>query len=41
LQSFWRRSPQAIVDAVFADLDRFQDTAPIADDQTLIVMRVL
>ncbi len=33
-------SPQALVDAVFADIDRFADGAGTSDDQTLIVMKV-
>jgi len=36
----WQHSPQAIVDAVFQDLDRFADGTETFDDQTLIVMRV-
>jgi sigma-B regulation protein RsbU (phosphoserine phosphatase) len=36
----WQQSPQAIVDAVFQDLDQFADGTETFDDQTLIVMRV-
>jgi sigma-B regulation protein RsbU (phosphoserine phosphatase) len=32
--------PQAIVDAIFADLDRFTGSGAVYDDQTLVVMRV-
>jgi sigma-B regulation protein RsbU (phosphoserine phosphatase) len=32
---------QTIVDAMFAELDRFRDGVAIADDQTLIAMKVL
>ena len=35
-----QQSPQAIVDAVFQDLDLFADGRETFDDQTLIVMRV-
>jgi sigma-B regulation protein RsbU (phosphoserine phosphatase) len=40
LKELWQRAPQEIVDAIFEDLDRFTDTAPVADDQTLLVMKV-
>jgi sigma-B regulation protein RsbU (phosphoserine phosphatase) len=40
LAGCWREPPQAIVDRVFQDLDRFADGAVTSDDQTLIVMRV-
>jgi sigma-B regulation protein RsbU (phosphoserine phosphatase) len=40
LGRYWQQSPQAIVDAVFQDLDRFADGTETFDDQTLIVMRV-
>jgi len=33
-------SPQAVLDAILADLDRFSQTAPVFDDQTLVVLRV-
>ena len=33
-------TPQAVVAAVLADLDRFAQSAPIFDDQTLLVLRV-
>ena len=33
-------SPQAVIDAVFADLDRFAESSPAFDDQTLLVLRV-
>jgi sigma-B regulation protein RsbU (phosphoserine phosphatase) len=35
-----QQSPQAIVDAVFQDLDQYADGTETFDDQTLIVMRV-
>jgi sigma-B regulation protein RsbU (phosphoserine phosphatase) len=40
LKELWRRSPREIVQAILEDLDRFRDTAEVADDQTLIVMKV-
>ncbi len=33
-------SPQSVVDALFADLDRFAESSPAFDDQTLLVLRV-
>jgi len=33
-------TPQAVVEAVLADLDRFAESAPVFDDQTLLVLRV-
>jgi phosphoserine phosphatase RsbU/P len=36
----WQESPQVLVDAVFADLDRFAEGALTYDDQSLIVMKV-
>jgi serine phosphatase RsbU (regulator of sigma subunit) len=33
-------SPQTVIDAVFADLDRFAESSPAFDDQTLLVLRV-
>ncbi len=33
-------SPQAIIDAIFEDLDRFTGSGAVYDDQTLVVMRV-
>jgi sigma-B regulation protein RsbU (phosphoserine phosphatase) len=33
-------APKALVDAVFADVEGFMDSAPITDDQTAIVIRV-
>jgi sigma-B regulation protein RsbU (phosphoserine phosphatase) len=33
-------SPQAVLDVILADLDRFSQTAPVFDDQTLVVLRV-
>jgi sigma-B regulation protein RsbU (phosphoserine phosphatase) len=41
LKGIPEESPQAIVNAIFADVDRFTDTAPRFDDQTLIVMKVI
>jgi sigma-B regulation protein RsbU (phosphoserine phosphatase) len=32
--------PKGIVDAIFADIDRFTDGGPMTDDQTLIAMKV-
>lgn len=32
--------PRAIVDRVFAELDKFREDAPLTDDQTLIAIRV-
>ena len=40
LRKLWRQTPQEIVGAVLADLDQFRDATPVADDETLIVMRV-
>jgi sigma-B regulation protein RsbU (phosphoserine phosphatase) len=40
LERRWRDSPQAIVDAIFEDVDRFASGTVPFDDQTLIVMRV-
>jgi sigma-B regulation protein RsbU (phosphoserine phosphatase) len=34
-------SPQAIADAIIAGVDKFRGAAPIFDDQTVVVMRVL
>jgi sigma-B regulation protein RsbU (phosphoserine phosphatase) len=33
-------TPQEVIDAVFADLDRFAESSPAFDDQTLLVLRV-
>jgi len=33
--------PQAIVDAIFLELDAFREATPITDDQTVVVLRVL
>ena len=33
-------SPQSVIDALFADLDRFAASSPAFDDQTLLVLRV-
>jgi len=35
-----RKSPQALADAVFDDLDRFAEGARTYDDQTLIILKV-
>jgi sigma-B regulation protein RsbU (phosphoserine phosphatase) len=35
------RAPGEILDAIFEDLDAFRGALPVADDQTLIVMKVL
>jgi phosphoserine phosphatase RsbU/P len=35
------RTPREILDAIFEDLDAFRGARPVADDQTLIVMKVL
>jgi phosphoserine phosphatase RsbU/P len=40
LKKLWRQTPQEIVGAVLGDLDQFRDTTPVADDQSMIVMRV-
>jgi sigma-B regulation protein RsbU (phosphoserine phosphatase) len=32
--------PRAVIDAIFEDLDRFTQSSPVFDDQTLVVMRV-
>jgi phosphoserine phosphatase RsbU/P len=40
LKKVCTRSPQAVIDAVFADLDRFAESSPAFDDQTLLVLRV-
>lgn len=40
LECMWDESPQAVVDAVFADLDRFMAGSDISDDQTAIVFKV-
>ena len=40
MERHWQASPQALVDAVFEDIDRFADGAGTSDDQTLIVMKV-
>jgi sigma-B regulation protein RsbU (phosphoserine phosphatase) len=34
-------SPQSIIDAIFADLDRFTGAEAVYDDQTLVVMKCL
>lgn len=34
------QEPATIVDAIFADLDRFRDDTPITDDQSVIAIRV-
>ncbi|MCC7496939.1 MAG: SpoIIE family protein phosphatase [Bryobacterales bacterium] len=41
VQSAGEQAPQAIVEAISADLDRFAGEAPQFDDQTLIVLKVL
>jgi len=33
-------TPQTVIDAIFADLDRFAASSPAFDDQTLVVLRV-
>jgi sigma-B regulation protein RsbU (phosphoserine phosphatase) len=33
-------SPQAVIDAVFADVDRFSQSGPVFDDQTILVLKV-
>jgi len=40
IERLWQESPQVLVDAVFADLDRFAEGAVTYDDQTLVVMKV-
>ncbi len=40
IQRHWSESPQALVDAVFADLAQFAGGTRTYDDQTLIVMKV-
>ena len=35
-----RETPKGLVDAVFADIDRFTDGAPMNDDQTIIAVKV-
>ncbi len=41
LQRTCERPPQAVVDAVFADLDAFAEDAATFDDQTLLVLKVV
>jgi sigma-B regulation protein RsbU (phosphoserine phosphatase) len=33
--------PKAILDAIFADIDRFTDGGPMTDDQTMVAIKVL
>jgi sigma-B regulation protein RsbU (phosphoserine phosphatase) len=40
LRTVCNESPGAVVDAIFADLDRFADIAPAFDDQTLLAFKV-
>lgn len=40
LESVCQGPPQAVVDAILADLDRFAQSVPVFDDQTLVVLRV-
>jgi sigma-B regulation protein RsbU (phosphoserine phosphatase) len=40
LKDFCNMPAQAIVDNIFAEVDRFRDGVPLADDQTLIAMKV-
>ena len=40
LQRHANAEPQAVVDAVFHDLDAFRDHTPITDDQSTVVIRV-
>jgi len=40
LQGRWQDNPQAIVSAIFEDIDRFAEGTMPFDDQTLIVMKV-
>ncbi len=40
LESACKGPPQAVVDAILADLDRFAESVPVFDDQTLVVLRV-
>jgi len=35
-----RETPKGLVDAVFADIDRFTDGAPMNDDQTIVAIKV-
>lgn len=40
VEGFGGMGPQAVVDAIFTDLDRFTEDAPAFDDQTLAVFRI-
>lgn len=40
LRKLCAQSPQEVVDAVFADLDRYREGVPVFDDQTLIVIHI-
>ncbi len=40
VQSVCQAPPQAVVEAVFADLERFAGGMPLTDDQTLMVLKV-
>ena len=40
LKKVCQGSPETVIDAVFADLDRFAGSSPAFDDQTLLVLRV-
>ncbi len=41
LTSIGKLTPEEIRDAIFRDIDSFRGAAPVSDDQTLIVMKVL
>jgi len=40
LKEHWRKSPEEILDLVFADLDKFRGGSNVSDDQTAIVLKV-
>ena len=40
LETVCGQPPEAVIAALFADLDRFTEIAPAFDDQTLVVLRV-
>jgi len=40
LKEHWRKSPEEILDLVFADMDLFRGAQDIADDQTTVVLKV-
>jgi sigma-B regulation protein RsbU (phosphoserine phosphatase) len=41
LKKSWTLPPWEMVQAIFADIDKFRGSSPLTDDQTLVAFRVL